>query len=39
VSHDPDILLAEYMPACRRRLQALQAQLKAALAGALEGKA
>jgi type I restriction enzyme M protein len=38
VSHDPDILLAEY-----RQMQAeiaeLQAQLKAALAGALEGKA
>ena len=38
VSHDPDILLAEY-----RQMQAeiaeLQVQLKAALAGALEGKA
>jgi type I restriction enzyme M protein len=38
VSHDPNVLLAEY-----RQMQAeiaeLQAQLKAALAGALEGKA
>jgi len=38
VNHDPDVLLAEY-----RQMQAeiagLQAQLKAALAGALEGKA